>query len=197
VRLPRRTDLGVGQPEESGTPNRQEAVGGDEKEGEETVIHSEADYADQTFNRSNRIPSQPPAPAFWLICRCLNGRLHILTLDCHGPPDDAVRDESLPVFGHEEEAQMFLDLGGAGEMADVGDEGWMVRETGVEELLWLLCGPESARVKEVALDPLPEMAAEETVGLVTVFKERFIERLMAKGRHLRLCEPARGPRRAS
>lgn len=161
------------------------------------MIHSEADYADQTFNRSNRIPSQPPTSAFWLVCRCLNGRLHILTLDCHDPPDDGVRDESLPVFGHEEEARMFLDLGGAGEMTIVGDEGWRVRETGVEELLWLLRGPESARIREVALDPLPEMATEGTVGLVTVFKERFIERLMAKGRNLRLCEPVRGPRRAS
>ena len=38
----------------------------------------------------------------------------------------------------------------------------------------MLYGP-CAEVKEVALDPLPEMVAESTVSLVSLPRERFIE----------------------
>jgi hypothetical protein len=138
------------------------------------LIRTETDDTTQIFDRSNRISRQPSAPTFWLICRCLNGRLPVLTLDRRSLPDNVLQDKILPVFGYEEEAQAFLKLGG------MGDGGWMVRESGVEELLRLLCGPEGVVVEEVALDPSPEMVIEGMVGLVSMFREHFIERLIAK-----------------
>jgi hypothetical protein len=128
-----------------------------------------------------------------LIYRCLNGRLHILTLDSLSLPENVFQDKTLPAFGCEEEAQAFLELGGIGEVAGVGDGGWMMRESGVDELLWLLCGPEGEAVKDVALDPSPEMVIEGMVGLVSMLRERFIERLIAKDMHLRICEPVGNP----
>ena len=83
----------------------------------------------------------------------------------------------LPVFSHEEEAEMFLRAG------DVGD-GCEVKQSGAEELVSLLHGP-CAGVKEVALDPLPEMVVERTVGLVSLLRERFIEGIAARRR---FCE---------
>jgi hypothetical protein len=151
------------------------------------LIRTEADDTTQIFDGSSRRSSQLSAPTFWLICKWLNGRLPVLALDRRSLPDNVLQDKILPVFGYEEEAQAFLKLGG------VGDWGWMVRESGVEELLWLLCGPEGVVVKEVALDPMPEMVIEGTVGLVSMFREPFIERLIAKDRHLRLCEPVADP----
>ncbi len=62
---------------------------------------------------------------------------------------------------------MFLRLRGEGE-------DWQARESGAGELVSMLYGP-CADVKEVALDPLPEMVAERTVGLVSLLRERFIE----------------------
>jgi hypothetical protein len=169
------------------------AVGRDGKEREGTLIRTEADDTTQFFGRSNRISNQPSAPTFWLICRCLNGRLPILTLDRFSLPDSVLQDKTLPVFGCEEEAQAFLTLGGTGVVAGVGDGDWMMRESGAEELLWLLCGPEGVVVKKVALDPSPEMVIEGMVGLVSMFRERFIEHLIAKYRHLRVCEPVGNP----
>jgi hypothetical protein len=163
-----------------GAPYKAEAIGRDGKEREGTLIRTEADDTTQIFGRSNRISSQPSAPTFWLIYGCLNGCLQILTLDRLSLPDNVLQDKTLPVFGCEEEAQAFLELGGMGEVAGVGDGGWMMRERGVEELLRLLCGPEGVVVEEVALDPSPEMVIEGMVGLVSMFRERFIEHLIAK-----------------
>lgn len=87
------------------------------------------------------------------------------------------REERLPVFSYEEEAEMFLRLEGVGE-------GWRVRETRAGELVSLLCGP-CAGVKEVALDPLPGMVAERTVELVSLDRRCFIELIMAERRSLR------------
>lgn len=50
-----------------------------------------------------------------------------------------------------------------------------------------------AGATEVALDPVPEMIAERTVGLVSLFREGSIELVMAQG-PLKLCEPHRGGR---
>ena len=44
-------------------------------------------------------------------------------------------------------------------------------------------------VKEVALDPLPEMVVDRTVGLVSLDREHFIRRLLDRKR---FCEPDRG-----
>ena len=78
----------------------------------------------------------------------------------------------LPVFSFEEEAEMFLHLGGH------GGDGWRARESGASEIASLLRGS-CADVGGVALDPLPGMAEDGTVGLVEVGRERFLGRLAA------------------
>lgn len=103
-------------------------------------------------NRTEQTAQRAPHPAYWLVAKNAYGWIEVLTLDPNG-------EEMLPVFGHEEEAEMFLRLG------DVGD-GWRARESSVGELVSVLYGP-CAGVKEVALDPLPEMVAERTVGQET------------------------------
>ncbi len=81
----------------------------------------------------------------------------------------------LLVFSFEEETEMFLRLGGY----DGGD--WLARESSVGELVSVLCGP-CKDVEGVALDPLPEMLKDGTIGLVGVGRRRFLGRLMARGR---------------
>ena len=103
--------------------------------------------------------------------------MEVLTLQC---------EKVLPVFSYKEEAQMFLRFSrGAGE-------GCRVTESGAGELvsvLYGLCG----EVEEVALDPLPEMVAERTVGLVSLDRGFFIERITTSRRALRHREePGRG-----
>jgi len=81
----------------------------------------------------------------------------------------------LPVFSFEEEAEMFVRLGGY----DGGR--WRARESCAGELVSVLCGP-CKDVEGVALDPLPEMLEDGTIGLVGVGRGRFLGRLMARGR---------------
>ena len=139
--------------------------GGSGKELEETVSQN------HTKQSAEGAPlRRPPAPAYWLIARNPNGRIEVLTLNCK---------ETLPIFSHEEEAQMFLRLS-----RDAEDEGWRVTESRAGELvsmLYWLC----AEVKEVALDPLPEMVAERIVELVSLDRRCFIERMMTRRRALR------------
>jgi hypothetical protein len=78
----------------------------------------------------------------------------------------------LPVFSFEEEAEMFLRLGNY----DGGS--WRARESSAGELISVLCGP-CKDVRGVALDPLPEMLKDGTVGLVEVGRERFVEEIFA------------------
>ena len=107
-------------------------------------------------------PRRPlPGLAYWLIAKNEHRRVRVLTLYRCG-------EEVLPVFGHEEEADMFLQLG------CVGSDGWGVRQSSAGELVSVLYGL-CAEVKEVALDPLPEMVAESALGLVSLPRERFIE----------------------
>ncbi len=70
---------------------------------------------------------------------------------------------------------MFVWLGGA------FDAGWRIRETPTGELISILCGP-CASVSSIALDPSPEMAKAEIIGLVTIARERFLDRIVAPGR---------------
>jgi hypothetical protein len=100
---------------------------------------------------------------YWLIAKVENGRMEMLTLD---------RDEILPVFSHEEEAEMFLRFGG------LSDDCW-ISESGAGELISLLYGS-CAGVEEVALDPLPTMVDERTVRLVSLPRERFMESITAR-----------------
>lgn len=89
----------------------------------------------------------------------------------------------LPVFSHEEEAEMFRSLGGAGG-------GWRIRESTVGELFSVLYGP-CARVGPVALDPLPEMLDEKAVGLVSLDRERLLDLVLGRGRSPQRHGPTR------
>ena len=80
--------------------------------------------------------------------------------------------ETLPVFSSEEEAEIFLQLGGV-------TGGWRARGSSTGELVSVLSGP-CAGVKKVALDPSSEMVVEETVGLVSLLREGFMNLIMAR-----------------
>ena len=108
-------------------------------------------------------------PPYWLIAKSENDPIEVLILDRDGK-------EMLPVFSHEEEAEMFLRL-----LRKVGED-WRVRESRAGELVSVLYGSSCADVKEVALDPLPEMMAERTIGLVSLLRERFIQVITARRR---------------
>ncbi len=107
-------------------------------------------------------------PAWWLVAKDERLRTELLTVSCAG-------GRALPVFSGEGEAEMFVWLGGA------FDAGWRIRETPTGELISILCGP-CASVRNVALDPSPEMTKAEIVGLVTIDRERFLDRIAAPGR---------------
>ena len=108
-------------------------------------------------------PGRSPGSTYWLIAKTRHDRVEVLTIERGS-------EELLPVFSHEEEAESFLRLGGVGD-------GWRVRQSGAGEIISVLYGP-CADVGSVALDPLPEMLAEEAVGLVSLSRERFVERLV-------------------
>ena len=101
---------------------------------------------------------------WWLIARDREDRLEVFTLDLPG-------EQTLPVFSFEEEAEAFLWLGGT----DTG--GWQPRRIGPGELISILYGPCSG-ASSVALDPLPGMITDRTVGLVSVGWERFVNRIV-------------------
>ena len=62
----------------------------------------ETNRTGQTAERAS--PRRTPGPpAYWLIAKSENSRIEVLTLDRDG-------EEMLPVFSHEEEAEMFLRL---------------------------------------------------------------------------------------
>ncbi|MCA1740842.1 MAG: hypothetical protein LC740_19080, partial [Actinobacteria bacterium] len=79
---------------------------------------------------------------WWLIARNGNSRVEFLTTDREGDCG-----ETLVIFGHEEEAEIFLYLGG------YGDEGWRARESSSGEIVSVCYGPCSG-AEGVALDPL-------------------------------------------
>ena len=112
-------------------------------------------------------PRQPPDPvSYWLIAEKRNNRLEVLTIRT----DD--EQETLPVFSSEEEAKIIPQLGGV-------TGGWRARESGAGELVSVLSG-HCAGVKKVALDPSPEMVVEETVGLVSLLRESFVDLVITR-----------------
>lgn len=119
-------------------------------------------------------------------------RRHYWMISCHGEAEknpltlDDGGNRTLPVFSHKEEAEMFLGLRGSGD-------GWRVHERSSAEIVLMLYDPR-AGVRNVALDPLPEMVAERTVGLVSVCRKRFAERLMAGHGPLKIREHGSAPR---
>ena len=107
---------------------------------------------------------------WWLIAKTENGRVEFLTM-----ARDEVSGEILPVFGYEEEAEMFLHLGGYGDS-------WSARESSSGEVVSVLCGPCSG-AEGVALDPpLPGMVADGTLRLVWLRRENFLARLLGHPR---------------
>jgi hypothetical protein len=108
----------------------------------------------------------PGSRTRWMIARAGEGRLEPLCVRAVGT------SRMLSVFSFEEEAQMFLHLGG------YADSGWRTRESCAGELVSVLLGP-CLDVEGVALDPLPEMLEDGTIGLVWVGRRRFLGQLMA------------------
>ena len=138
---------------------------------------SEATQAKPTAEQaSRRAPARYPGSTYWLLARNDNGRLEVFTTSL------ASGEEATPVFSHEEEAEMYFILG------QVGCDGWQARQSTAGELISALYGP-CASVERVALDPLPEMAAERTVGLVSLGRERFVDLVLSRERPLARREP--------
>jgi hypothetical protein len=126
---------------------------------------------EKTPKQATKSPSGPPRRSpgnktRWLIAREGDGRLEPLCVW-------AGAARVLPVFSFEEEAEMFLRLGG------YDGYGWRARESSAGELVSVLCGP-CKDVKGVALDPLPEMLKDGTVGLVGVGRESFLGQIFAR-----------------
>ena len=88
--------------------------------------------------------------------------------------------EALAVFGHEEEAEMYLGLWAPGD-------GWRAREIGAGELASVLRGPSWPAARRVALDPLPGALAGATAFnlLVGMDRDRFAQRLARNARDAR------------
>jgi hypothetical protein len=90
--------------------------------------------------------------------------------------------DALAVFGHEEEAEMYLGLWAPGD-------GWRAREIGAAELASLLRGPSWPGARRVALDPLPGAlsgaAAFDLLLLAGMDRDRFAQRLARDARDAR------------
>ncbi len=85
----------------------------------------------------------------WILTSYQHNQIEPLTLD---PTGDG---GFLPVFSFKEEAQAFLVL-----LGEEGKErGWRSTETSPRELISVLLAP-CAKVKQVALDPLPSHAVK-------------------------------------
>jgi hypothetical protein len=108
----------------------------------------------------------------WIITCYQNTRINMLTID----PDS--NGGFLAIFSFKEEAEMFISL-----LDDDEKDGWHSKQTSAGELVSLLLGP-CAGVRRVALDPLPFLFARETLPLLSVDKERFLQELMGEGREL-------------
>ena len=114
--------------------------------------------------RTTKSPGRSTPTTRWMIARAGEGRLEPLCVR-------AGLWKVLPVFSFEEEAEMFLHLGG------YADSGWRTRESCAGELVSVLCGP-CIEVEGVALDPLPEMLEDGTLELVEVGRRRFVGKLL-------------------
>ena len=117
--------------------------------------------------RTTKSPGRSTPTTRWMIARAGEGRLEPLCVR-------AGLWKVLPVFSFEEEAEMFLRLGG------YDSSGWRARESCAGELVSVLLGP-CLDVEGVALDPLPEMPEDGTLGLVWVGRKRFLGQLLERG----------------
>ncbi len=129
---------------------------------------SEANLAKRTAEQASVRALEPqPGLSYWLLVRNENGGLEVRATDFAGG------EEALLVFSHKEEAEMFLRLGQA------GSDGWQARESTAGELISVLYGL-CAGVERVALDPLPDMLVERTIGLVSLSRERFVDFVLGR-----------------
>lgn len=109
-------------------------------------------------------PEQSVSSTYCLITKTENSKTEVLTIGL-------LDREVLPVFSYEEEATLFLRLGGF-----QGD--WRVRKIEAGELTLVLFGP-CAGIERVALDPFPETGIETVANLlVSLSRERFINHLV-------------------
>jgi hypothetical protein len=117
-------------------------------------------------NGGPRGPSGRPTRTRWLIARDRDAGVEVFAVKRGG-------GRILPVFGFEEEAELFLRLGALGD-------GWRARETSSGELVSVLCEP-CARIEKVALDPLPfAVNAEERIDLFCLDREAFTRTLLGE-----------------
>jgi len=104
-------------------------------------------------------------------------RFWLISGDGPGRPEEPLTvrfgdgSTALAVFSFEEEARLFLQLGG---------RGWRVRAAGVGELVSMLSGS-AIGAGLVALDPLPQGEAELVNRLPCLDRERFVGFLLRKG----------------
>jgi hypothetical protein len=120
---------------------------------------------ERTLEQATRPSRMLAGRAWWLIVREVGNLLEPLCVYAGG-------EKVLPVFSFEEEARLFLRLGGY-------DGHWRARKSCAGELVSMLDGP-CADVKSVALDPLPEMLEDGTLALVGVGRERFLWQILAR-----------------
>ena len=99
---------------------------------------------------------------YWLIVNHAGDEMEALTADLDG------LGEALPVFGFEEEAEMFTFLSSL-------ETYWTIKETSTGELLSVLYGL-CRSVDRVALDPLPREVARNVPGFVS---RGYFARLLA------------------
>ena len=81
--------------------------------------------------------------------------------------------EALALFGHREDAALFLWSLGEG----ISGTGWRIRESRSGEIASLLIG---SRAVAVALDPPPGAASDGTGALVSVGRHEFLSGLRAR-----------------
>lgn len=123
----------------------------------------------ESNDSTDKVVQMPKRTSYWLLVRGEGSGMEILTTRL----SDGRR--TLPAFSFEEEAEMFLCLGGV-------RDGWRVRRTAAGELLstfyTFLRGIEC-----VTLDPIPENVGVDTSGLLSISREDFMDRLgSANGR---------------
>ena len=115
---------------------------------------------------------------YWLVARVRGGRTDVLVAHLTSGLT------ALPVFGFEEEAELFLQLGAVGR-------GWRVWEAEAGTLVSMLRGP-LKEVERVALDPLPGGIGTGPLDrLASLERERFLGFLSGEG--ARVGRPADGP----
>lgn len=103
--------------------------------------------------------------AYWLIARSEAGQMEVLIIDRDG-------EASFPIFGFEDEAKMFLRLGGFKR------DGWRVSESTAGELVSMLASAPCKGTGCVVLDPFPEVV-DRMLGTrmpaVTVSRQSFAD----------------------